>query len=317
VTGVRHPLAKSYHHCIVIHSIRWLALVANPRAPWVVVAGVCMIAPLQNVYLSGFTGQPGPLWKVWIYELSSGTVLLALVPWVAWMSGRFPLRAFSPAIAVTHVAGSILFSAVHVSAMVMIRKAVFALLGDRYDFGPALTGFAYEYGKDVFSYASFLGIFTLSDWIREAIARRAETRGARAAGGVTVKTSRGNVLVPFDAIIHVEASGNYVTLCTASGQFLHRATMKDVERLLPTSDFARSHRSHLVRVASICGITTGSDGDRMLELVGGGRVPLSRTYAAARDWTLTAHAGAGSEAGAGLRTSIGGSNVRFGPGTGA
>jgi LytTr DNA-binding domain len=265
---------------------RWLDLAADRRAPWIIIATLCIVAPLHNVYLSGFTGQPGPLWKVWIYELSSGAVVFALSGFVAWSAARFPLRNLSLKIAAAHGLASIVFSAIHVTSMVAIRKVIFGLLGARYEFGPPLRGFAYEYGKDVFTYAFILGIFVISQWVRDSAARRAEAAQFRQHGGITVKTTRGNVFVPFATIAHVESSGNYVTLFTASGQFLHRATMKEVTELLPAEEFARTHRSHLVRLRAICGVRSRPDGEKVLELSDGGRVPLSRTYASAREWTV-------------------------------
>lgn len=268
-------------------SRRWQAFAADRRAPWIVIAIICVVGLLQNVYLSGFTGQPGPLREVWIYETSSGAVLLALVGLVAWASRRFPLRDRSLKVGAAHVAVSIAFSVLHVSAMVAIRKGVFILLGHRYNFGPPVRGFAYEYGKDFFTYAVMVGIFTVSQWARESIVRHVQSEQFRAQAGFTVKTTRGNVFVPFSAIVQVESSGNYVTLVTASAQFLHRATMKEIEELLPSEDFARTHRSHLVRLSAICSLRSRPDGEKVVELQNGRRVPLSRTYAAGRDWTLT------------------------------
>jgi len=265
---------------------RWLDLAADRRAPWVVIATLCVVAPLHNVYLAGFTGQPGSLWKVWIYEISSGAVLMALALFVAWSATRFPLRHPSLKVIAAHLVASIVFSVVHVASMVAVRKAVFGLLGDRYDFGPPLRGFAYEYGKDVFTYGIMLGVFTVSQWLRDSAARRVEAEQFREHGGITVRTPRGNVFVPFAAITHVESSGNYLTLFTASGQFLHRATMKEVTELLPAEEFARTHRSHLVRLGAICGVRSRPDGEKVLELQDGQRVPLSRTYASAREWTV-------------------------------
>ena len=265
---------------------RWLELVGDRRAPWVAVAAICTVSPLQNVYLSGFTGEPGPLWKVWIYEISSGVVLLALAKLVEWSARRFPVWPCSLRSTTAHVIMSIAFSAIHVTSIVAIRKIVFELLGDRYTFGPPLSGFAYEYGKDAFTYGAFLAIFTLARWVRESAVRRAESANFRARGGLTVKTIRGDVFMPFGAILHAESTGNYVTLFTLSGEFLHRTTMKELEGLLPPGEFARSHRSHLVRLEAVRAVRSGADGEKALELQTGRRVPLSRTYAAARDWTL-------------------------------
>lgn len=265
---------------------RWQEYAADPRAPWAIVAALCIVGPLQNVYLSGFTGQPGPLWQVWIFELSSSAVLLALVGFVAWSASRFPILNPSVKSIAAQFVASIVFSVMHVASMVAIRKVVFALLGHHYEFGPPLRGFAYEYGKDFFAYGAFLGVFTVSQWIRDSTARRVEADASRLRGGFTIRTARGNVFVPFAALIHVESSGNYVTLFTGSGDFLHRATMKEVAQVLPAEEFARTHRSHLVRLSAIRGLRGRPEGEKVLELQDGRRVPLSRTYASARDWSL-------------------------------
>ncbi|HVS77793.1 MAG TPA: LytTR family DNA-binding domain-containing protein [Steroidobacteraceae bacterium] len=282
----RHPFPGQWR--------RLSGLAANPRAPWVVIGTVCIVGLLQNVYLSAFTGQPGPLWKVWIYELSSGAVLLALIGPVAWSAARFPLLDRTVRSLAAHLLASLVFSVIHVSAMVAIRKGVFALLGHSYRFGPPLNGFAYEFGKDFFTYCFFVGVFTASRWIMGHTPRSMAVEEAGEREGFTVRTTRGNVLVPFAALLHVEASGNYVTLFTAAGDFLHRATMKEVTRLLPATEFARTHRSHLVRLSAIRSIRGRQDGDKSLELQDGRRVPLSRTYASARDWTLVMSGSAGA-----------------------
>ena len=264
---------------------RLLELAADPRTPWVIIGSICLVELLQNVYLSAFTGQPGPLWKVWIYELSSGAVLLALVGPVAWSAARFPLLDGSVRSLAAHLLASLVFSVIHVSSMVAIRKGVFALLGHSYSFGPPLNGLAYEFGKDFFTYCFFVGAFTVSRWIMDHTPRSVAADEARELEGFTVRTTRGNVFVPFAALLHVESNGNYVTLFTASGGFLHRATMKEVTQLLPATEFARTHRSHLVRLSAIRGIRGRPEGDKVLELQDGRRIPLSRTYASDRKST--------------------------------
>lgn len=265
---------------------QWLKVAARRSAPFILIAALSAADILRAVYLSGFTGEPGPLWKVWIYELSSGAMLLTLMPFAAWTSGRFPLdRRFGRAIG-AHLAASIVFSAVHVAGMVIMRRLVFASLSDRYDFGPSLAGFAYEYGKDLFTYFIFVAVFTAHFWAQRTLERRAEARRFRSRGGIPVPTTDGTVFIPFPALLRIEACGNYVTLVTAGGEFLHRATMREMEALLPPDDYARTHRSHIVRVAAIRAVRTDPTGEKMIKLDGGCRVPLSRTYANSRSWTV-------------------------------
>jgi DNA-binding LytR/AlgR family response regulator len=135
----------------------------------------------------------------------------------------------------------------------------------------------------------FLAAFTFNSWARDSVVRAQKTEGSRLCGGIVVKTMRGTVLVDFASIVRVEASGNYVTLFTADRQFLHRATMKEVAELLPAVDFARTHRSHIVRLIAIRGIRSGPDGEKIVDLPGGAQVPLSRTYATSRSWIVSLH----------------------------
>ena len=105
-----------------------------------------------------------------------------------------------------------------------------------------------------------------------------------------MKTTRGTVLVAAEQILRVEAAGNYATLVTPQGSFLHRATMREMEAALPPDRFARAHRSHIVRLDAIAAIR-GCNGEREITLSNGDIVPLSRRHAQARDWHLPVHLG--------------------------
>ena len=265
---------------------RVLGALADWRSPWVLIGCLSIADVLQTVYLSYFTGFPGPLWKVWIYELSSGAVLLSLLWPVRIMSRRFSWRQASPTLLVAHAFASLVFSVVHVLAMVGIRKLAFVALGTRYTFGEPLPGFAYEYGKDVFSYLFFVSVFWLNDWSRDEVQRRRQINESRAKRSIAVRTSRGLVAVPFDEIRRIEATGNYVTLVTESHSFLHRATMREIEQVLSDEHFARSHRSHIVSQRAIKAVRSRRNGERTLELSTGEQIPLSRAYANAREWLV-------------------------------
>ena len=68
-----------------------------------------------------------PLWQPVTWELSSHLVLLALVPAVFAFERRFPLTlATLGRNWAWHLAGSVVFSLVHVAGMVGLRHAVYA-----------------------------------------------------------------------------------------------------------------------------------------------------------------------------------------------
>jgi len=66
-----------------------------------------------------------------------------------------------------HLAASLVFSAVHIFAMVLLRKGVYLVMGSEYRFGDWWSNFTYEYSKDIITYASIAVIsYTHLFWKR-------------------------------------------------------------------------------------------------------------------------------------------------------
>lgn len=98
----------------------------------------------------------------------------------------------------------------------------------------------------------------------------------------TLLVSKGadQCLIRVDDIQHVSAAGNYVDICARDQRYLLRATMADLEDLLPTDAFVRVHRSHIVRVGEIERIRIERSGSGTVHLRGGGKLAISRSYRA-------------------------------------
>jgi signal transduction histidine kinase len=92
-------------------------------------------------------------WKPMTWELSSVVVIFGMIPLVALYERRVPVDSKPRLRAVAaHFVGAVLFSAVHVAGIVALRKFVYALAGESYEFGNlALKGF-YEFQKDLITY---------------------------------------------------------------------------------------------------------------------------------------------------------------------
>ncbi|MBN4051451.1 response regulator [bacterium AH-315-M05] len=73
-------------------------------------------------------------------------------------------------------------------------------------------------------------------------------------GSIFVKSKYQLVKVNTKDIFFVEALGDYVTINTADKKYTVHSTMKKFEEKLPPSDFARVHRSYIVRLDSIIAI---------------------------------------------------------------
>ncbi|MEM6645660.1 MAG: LytTR family DNA-binding domain-containing protein [Bacteroidota bacterium] len=75
---------------------------------------------------------------------------------------------------------------------------------------------------------------------------------------VYIKTNGKLVKLHLREIAYIEAQGDYVLICTPTEQHLVHGTMKAMERKLPCDDFARVHRSYIVRLDRIDNLDTTS-----------------------------------------------------------
>ena len=87
--------------------------------------------------------------------------------------------------------------------------------------------------------------------------------------------------VRVDDILWLEAAGNYVNLCLAARQVLHRIPLSRLETLLDPGVFVRVHRGTIVRRGQIGTLATVGDGSYRLTLRCGAQVAVSERYVGA------------------------------------
>ena len=75
---------------------------------------------------------------------------------------------------------------------------------------------------------------------------RKNSQGVSPAGAsVFIKNGYEEVKVELDDILYIESNGNYMQFVLSNGKLLSRLTMKEVEDMLPATDFVRIHRSYI------------------------------------------------------------------------
>lgn len=84
--------------------------------------------------------------------------------------------------------------------------------------------------------------------------------------------------VPLAEVEWIEAADNYVRLHGSSGTHLVRMTLRELEGRLDPAEFARVHRSAIVRLAAIREIRPWAGGDYLAVLQSGREVRISRTH---------------------------------------
>lgn len=226
-------------------------------------------------------------WKPAVWELSSGVLMLALVPGLVWFTRMFPLhwdnwRRQLP----WHLLASVVFSLLHVVGMVGLRILLYRTQGTEYDFGPWPKELFYEYLKDIRSYAAMVaGIeiyrFVLRRWQGEASLLDVPDEGApvepvdRPERFLVRKLGR-EFLVSAADIEWLQASGNYVNLRVRAHDYPLRSTIVGIESKLDPRRFARIHRSYIVNLDHVASIEPLDTGDARIHLKDGSVLPCSR-----------------------------------------
>jgi hypothetical protein len=218
-------------------------------------------------------GRPVPFWEPLVWETTSVVVLTLLAPVIMALTRRFlPLSAPWARVIPAHLLGAVLYSVAHVTAMGVLRWAVYAAVGDFYSPLSPLGDFLYEFRKDLLVYFAVVAIYTV--WLRLTPARPAE--GAEDA--IEVRDGARRHFLPLTEIAWIEAAGNYVELHRGATPILHRAPLSQMERRLQGAGFVRIHRSRLVRRAAIVQVESKPSGDYVVRLADGRELAGSRRY---------------------------------------
>lgn len=229
------------------------------------------------------------VWEPVVWEWSSNLVLLLMVPAVIAFERRFPihfgtLRRSLP----WHIPGAVVFSVVHVVAMVGLRKLAYAAMGGEYNFGPWPRELGYEFLKDSQTYAGILvtvGLYRLLLLRLQGEARLLDVpdegppvEPVERPDRFLVRKLGKEFLVAANDIEWLQASGNYVNLRVRGHDYPLRITMAGIEPRLDPARFIRVHRSFMVNLDLVAEIQPQESGDARLVMRDGSRVPCSRRY---------------------------------------
>lgn len=114
--------------------------------------------------------------------------------------------------------------------------------------------------------------------IIRSLRSEADEGDARYESEFWLKSGRGLVKVPVDSIECVGSEDEYVRLHAASGSYLMRSSIRQLQQRLDPERFVRIHRRWLVRKAAIARLQTSSLGGTAVLLNSGTRLLAGRVY---------------------------------------
>ncbi len=231
-------------------------------------------------------------WQVLCQELSSATMSLLLLPLMFSACRRWPLNLESwSRLVFPYWLGSVAWWLLHVSGMVLLRKLVYQMAGDVYNFGSWPVQWLYEYTKDVQTFVLLVSTAHTAHWFLRRRQGEAQLLAAPDEGHPVEPIERPerflvrklgrDFLVDTADIEWIQAAGNYVNLHVRGHDYPLRSTMAGIEARLDPAVFVRVHRSYLVNLRQLVSIEPLDGGEARLHLRDGQALPCSRRHLSA------------------------------------
>jgi len=255
---------------------------------WVVLfLGTAAANVLAKAMMAARDGLPSQWMAATIDEFSSALVSLLLLAVLIRAASRWPLHTdtwrqrLAP-----YLLGAVAWWLLHVSAMVLLRKAVHAVLGSHYTFGDWPAQWFYEFFKDIQTYALLVSAVHALAWFGRRRQGEATLLAAPDEGPPVEPVDRPDhflvrklgkeFLVATADVEYAQAAGNYVNLRVRGHDYPLRITMAVLEARLDPVLFLRSHRSWLVNRGQLRSIEPLDGGEALLHMADGAKVPCSR-----------------------------------------
>lgn len=238
-------------------------------------------------------------WEPFVWEYTSALSITVLFPFLFFAFRRNPPRLTHIGRQLGwHLLATLLFSAAHVSLMVLLREPLYAIAGSNYNFGAWPSEFWYEYRKDAWGYFTYFCLYHVgrlaysrlkgeASLIAESDPVTGSTSSPEVPEHFLVKKLDKEFLVRVADIDWIESSGNYVNLHSRGRIYPLRGTLTAIAERLAPAGFSRIHRGLVVNHNAIDHISIQSSGDGEVRLQCGKLLNLSRRYRDAFKQALT------------------------------
>lgn len=238
-----------------------------------VILAVVVVNALSAAHDTARRGGGYDLGPPLFFELTSGAVMIALLPLVrravhflARQATRWQAAALAFGIAIA-------FSGLHILGMVGLRVAGAALVGSSYDFDWG-NDLPYEFRKDLLALLAIGAGF----WLIGRRTRQPDAPADEAPEILWLKDGAASIRVEPRAVLTVTSAGNYVEYDVGDRRHLVRGTLTGEETRLAPYGIVRIHRTRLVNLARVVQVQPTPAGDFTLCLDTGATVAGSRRY---------------------------------------
>jgi hypothetical protein len=226
--------------------------------------------------------------KPLFWDMTSIFVIILLTPALLAVVRRIrrePALAVRIALALATI---VVFSAVHITGMVGLRKLFMWLAGGDYDFRFSLATVLYEFRKDVVTCIVIGGTMWLIEGRREAqralqvMAPPPAAQPPSTPQTIWLRDGARSIRIEPRDILWISSAGNYIEYSLADGaNHLIRGTLASAESELSRFNLARIHRTRLANLDRVSRVQSKPSGDFDLTFDSGHTVAGSRRYRSA------------------------------------
>jgi DNA-binding LytR/AlgR family response regulator len=232
-------------------------------------------------------------WEPFVWELSSAYSTLLLFPVIGTFIARFGWGWHSPLSSLfRYIAAAIVFSLLHVAAMVLLREFAYSFTTSDYQFATNAQTLVfelfYELQQDVWNFAFFIIAikvyqYALSQWlgdtkpIFQSSPQPTETHKGLPEI-LLVKKMGKEFLIKTKDVQWAESAGNYINLRIHNAIYPMRITMTDFAEQTKIYGFIRTHRSQIINAYWIAHIQKNPSGDADITMIDGSILKLSRRF---------------------------------------
>ncbi len=222
------------------------------------------------------------------WDMTSIFVILLLTPALLALVRRIRREEAMAVRVALAVAAIVVFSAVHITGMVGLRKLILWLAGSEYDFHFSLATVLYEFRKDVVTCILIGGTMWLMEGRREAqralqvVAAPPAASPASTPQTIWLRDGAKSIRIEPRDILWISSAGNYIEYSLADGSnHLIRGTLASAESELARFNLARIHRTRLANLGRVSRVQAKPSGDFDLTFDSGHTVTGSRRYRSA------------------------------------
>jgi hypothetical protein len=271
----------------------WLGgMIRGDRFIYAMVAVVAVIIGIVNVLsaaedIARHTGVYDVRMPL-LWDMTSIGIIILLTPALLAVVRRIRRESSLAARVAFSIAAIIIFSAIHITGMVGLRKLVMWLAGSAYDFRLSLATVFYEFRKDVVTSVLIGGGMWLMDGQREARRALVVAPPPSAASPpstrqtIWLRDGTRSIRVEPRDILWISSAGNYIEYSLADGSnHLIRGTLAAAENELAQFKLTRIHRTRLANLDRVAGMQFKPSGDFELTFDSGHTVQGSRRYKSA------------------------------------